>query len=126
MGNNLWQLYYEQRKFMAEYRDAPWQLALARYDIEDLDQTNVDIRQRLEAIETVRKTKRELVAEYRTPLQVRHYVKLTNDPKYVKGPKWEDLRAENTEITKPIKGPHLNAEKDNQNEPQTPKTIKQN
>jgi len=36
--------------------------------------------------------KQPLAAEYRTLLQVRRYVRLADEPKFVKGPKWKDIQ----------------------------------
>ena len=59
-----------------------------------------DISQGLEAIETSRKTERELADEYKTLLQARRYVKLADEPRFVKGPKWGELLQEESENTK--------------------------
>lgn len=93
--DSLWQLSYEQRQAMSEYRDAARKLTLAGYDMASLGHAISDVSQRFEAIETARKTERELATEYRTLLQVRRYVKLANEPKFVKGPEWEKLSQKN-------------------------------
>ena len=85
---------------MTEYRDAAQKLTLAGYDPAAPDHAISDISQRLEAIDTARKSERELAAEYRTLLQVRRYVKLADEPRFVKGPKWGELSQEKTENTK--------------------------
>lgn len=108
--NSLWQLSYEQRQSMAEYRDAAQKLTLAGYDPADHDHAISDISQRLEAIETARKNERELAAEYKTLLQVRRYVKLANEPGFVKGPKWDALSQENVNITETLSAKEQNIE----------------
>lgn len=100
--NSLWQLSYEQRQTMAEYRDTAQKLTLAGYDPAAPGHAISDIGQRLEAIDTARKSERELAAEYRTLLQVRRYVKLADEPRFVKGPKWGDLSQENANITETL------------------------
>ena len=106
--NSLWQLSYEQRQSMAEYRDAAQKLTLAGYGLADPAHAISDISQRLEAIDTARKNERKLAAEYKTLLQVRRYVKLADEPQFVKGPKWKELRAANTEITFLVKNSRFN------------------
>ena len=64
----------------------------------DLDHAMSDISQRIEAIDTARKSEGELAAEYRTLLQTRRYVMLEDKPRFVKGPKWDELLQENTKI----------------------------
>lgn len=123
--NSLWQLSYEQRQSMAEYRDAAQKLTLAGYGLADPAHAISDISQRLEAIDTARKNERKLAAEYKTLLQVRRYVKLADEPQFVKGPKWKELRAANTEITFLVKNSRFNIEIANQNAPQKQKSLKQ-
>ena len=80
--DSLWQLPYEQRQAMAEYWDAARKLALARYDLASLDSAISDVSQRLETVDTARKKERELADE----------------PKFVKGLKWDALPQENADI----------------------------
>ena len=61
----------------------------------DLNHAMSDISQRIEA---ARKSESELVAAYRTLLQTRRYVTLADEPRFVKGPKWDELPQENTKI----------------------------
>lgn len=130
--NSLWQLSYEQRQTMAEYRETARKLALAGYDIADHDHAISDISQRLKAIDTARKIERELANEYRTLLQVRRYVKLAGEPRFVKGSKWAELSQENigtltaTEHrTKlPKKNPQPDEKKPVYEEPQKRKTFR--
>lgn len=56
MENILWQLTYEQRQSMVEYRDAAQKLTLAGYDLADPGHAISGISQRLEAIDTARKS----------------------------------------------------------------------
>ena len=113
----LWQLSYEQRQTIAEYRDAAQKLTLAGYNLADPGRAISDISQRLETIDTARKNERELAAEYRTLLQVRHYVKLANEPKFVKGSIWENLQT-TTELSTPTKESSHNVERSGHNNPQ--------
>lgn len=117
MENILWQLTYEQRQSMVEYRDAAQKLTLAGYDLADPDRAISDISQRLGAINTARKSERELAAEYRTLLQIRRYVKLTDEPKFVKGPRWEELSQENAENTKVMTAVEHSPELSTKNQP---------
>ena len=64
----------------------------------DLNHAMSDISQRIEAIDTARKSERELAAEYRTLLQTRRYVTLADEPSFVRGPNWDELLQENTKI----------------------------
>lgn len=114
--NSLWQLSYEQRQTIAEYRDAAQKLTLAGYNLADPGRAISDISQRLETIGTARKNERELAAEYRTLLQVRHYVKLANEPKFVKGSIWENLQT-TTELSTPTKESSHNVERSGHNNP---------
>ena len=74
-----------------------------------------DISQRLEAIDTIRKNERDLAAEYKTLLQVRRYVKLADEPKFVKGPKWGELSQEETENAKDMTAAEHSTELSKQN-----------
>ncbi len=98
--NSLWQLSYEQRQTMTEYRDAAQKLALAGYTLADPDHAIPDISQRLKAIDTARKNEKELADEYRTLLRVRRYVKLADEPRFVKDPKWGNCHRKIQKILK--------------------------
>ena len=123
--NSLWQLSYEQRQTMAECRDAAQKLALAGYDPADLDHAISDISQRLEAVDTARKSERELADEYRILLQVRRYVKLADEPKFVKGPKWDALPQENADITETLSAKDQNIELLKENPKPSHKILRQ-
>lgn len=109
---------------MAEYRDAAQKLTLAGYDLAAPGHVISDISQRLEAIDTVRKSERDLAAEYRTLLQVRRYVKLANEPKFVRGPKWEEVQPENTRFIDSTKDHNLTVESDKPDNPHKRKNFR--
>lgn len=123
--DSLWQLPYEQRQAMAEYRDAARKLALAGYDLADLDSAISDVSQRLDAVDAARKKERELAAEYKTFLQVRRFVKLADEPKFVKGPKWDALPQENADITEPLSAKEQNIDSLKENPKPSRKILRQ-
>ena len=114
--DSLWQLPYEQRQAMAEYRDAARKLALAGYDLADLDSAISDVSQRLDAVDAARKKERELAAEYKTFLQVR---------RFVKGPKWDALPQENADITEPLSAKEQNIDSLKENPKPSRKILRQ-
>ena len=105
---------------MTKYRNAA--LKLTMYDL--ADHAISDISQRLEAIDVAKKNERDLTDECKTLLQIRRYVKLADESRFVKGSKWQELQTKNTRFAKAANEHNHNIENNGQNEPQQQKCFK--
>lgn len=118
--DSLWQLSYEERTYMVEYRALVQELLTSGYDLSRVDTLISDLTDNLNEIDLSKKERDELAAEYRTLRQVKRYIELSTVPQFTNGPRWakelsekpEEIEVEQTsELQEPEKEPEPEPQK---------------